>query len=262
MSSFEPQPLVASDDTEFESKHDAVEQAGFVPLRVGEEHPVDEAPPVVSEEEIREAAWKEGFAAGRAELPWQEAETLSGLIETLEKALEGVSRLRRDVLEESRETTIELALAMAERLVRRRIAVDPAPLVDIVKRTLETLPDEPKLRVALASEDFERLQLGLAEELAGFGASGAVALEASAELACGDVRVEGERGGVDARLTTLLARMREGLDALRDMPEGQVDRDVDAGELDAPPSPQDESPEVKAHDASQADVSEDPEGSS
>ncbi|MDP6978842.1 MAG: FliH/SctL family protein [Myxococcota bacterium] len=243
MSSFEPQPFLAA-AAEFESKRDVANPAGFVPLRVGEERPADEAPAAASEEEIKAAAWKEGFAAGRAELPWQEAETLQGLIETLEKALEGVSRLRRGLLEESRETSVELALAMAECLVRRQIALDPAPLVDIVKRALETLPDEPKLRVALASEDFECLQLGLAEELASFGASGAVALEASADLASGDVRVEGERGGVDARLTTVLSRMRDGLDGLRDMPEA------------------DASAEPESLDTLQGDTSEDAEDAS
>ena len=46
-------------------------------------------------EEIREEAYAEGVAAGRAELPWQEAEELRGLIETLEEALSGVAELRR-----------------------------------------------------------------------------------------------------------------------------------------------------------------------
>jgi len=221
MSSFEPRPITAEVANEFSAERDERAAPGFVPFRAGETPAVEEVPAGPSEEEIRQAAYDEGFAAGRAQLPWQEAESLRGLIETLEKSLESVARLRRDLLRDSRETSVELALAIAERLVRRQITLDPAPMIDVVKRAIEAMPDESKLRVALSSDDFEVLQLGLSEELAGFGAESGVVLEATAELGRGDVRVHGDRGGVDARLPSLLQRVREGLDALYELPENE-----------------------------------------
>ncbi len=226
MSSFEPLPIVASQPDDFERKAagrktEQPEAQGFVPIRVGSE--VEEPEEVVepSAAEIREQAYAEGVEAGRAELPWQEVEQVRGLIETLERALASVAHLRRDYLHDQRKAMVDLALALAEKLVRSTIEADRAPLVDIIARALETLPDEGKLRVALSSEDLASLQAGFAEEIAHFGNEGRVVLEASSELACGDVRVQGERAAVDARVDSLLARIRESLEELQDIPEVQ-----------------------------------------
>lgn len=226
MSSFESQPLVASDAGDFEpkaacGKTDRPDADAFVPIRLGSKVEEPSEPPAPSTEEIRAQAYAEGLEAGRAELPWREVEELRGLIDSLEKAMVSTARLRREYLRDQRAAVVELALAMAERLVRRAIATDPAPLVDILGRALDTLPDEEKLRVALSSDDLASLQAGFSEEIAGFGRGGGVVLEGDSELARGDVVVQGERGSVDARVATLIERLRESLRELEGIPEAQ-----------------------------------------
>lgn len=242
MSSFEVQRLATDGPEAFEAERDAQGGAGFVRVPVGAalrdpgaDGAQDDEPVPPTPEEIRQAAYDEGLAAGRAELPWQEAEALRGVVERLERALESIEGLRRDCVVSARETSVELAIAIAERLVRRELALDPAPLLEIVGRALEALPEEKKLRIELASEDVALLQQGLASELESLTASTGAIIDASPELRAGDVRVLGEHGAVDARIPTLLGRVREGLEGLFDMStdDGTAEASEEAEESEA-----------------------------
>lgn len=222
MSSFDPDPSSTVDTVSF--MPEPIEGAdaaanGFVAMGVAGETTEVDAAPELTAEEIRVQAYAEGVLAGRAELPWQEAAELQGLIDTLEEALTGVAELRRNSLRDQRRVVVELAVAIAEKLLRQTIEADTDNLVAIVERAVSTLPDEGKLRVVLSSADYEALQTGMAAALSSFCDDSGAEIEASAELARGDVRVLGVIGGVDARITSLLTRVREGLSDLYDIPE-------------------------------------------
>lgn len=222
MSSFDPDPNSTGDATSFiaEPVEGASEtENSFVAIRLGGESASDDTESELTPEEVREQAYAEGVAAGRAELPWQEATELQGLIDTLEEALAGVAELRRNSLREHRVAVVELAVAIAERLVRQSIEADTDKLAAIVERSVSTLPDESKLRVLLSSADYDALQAGMASTLASFCDQSGAVIEASAELARGDVRVLGVIGDVDARVTSQLGRVREALSDLYDIPE-------------------------------------------
>ncbi len=224
MSSFDPDPPGGANAGAFVhhpiNGQDADEPpAKFVHLRVGRSSEQDVVSEKVAPEQVREQAYAEGLEAGRAELPWQEAEELSGVIETLEGALSEVAELRLNTLRDQRVAVVGMAIEIAEKLVRHSIETDPDQLATIVERAIATLPDEGKLCVAISNDDYQVLQSGLAQTLATFGQDSGVEISASDDLLRGDVRVYGECGDVDARVSSLMARVRESLADLYDIAE-------------------------------------------
>lgn len=203
---FVPTPLTASGSGDTRDVFVPTATHGYV-----EEVP---EPPGSSEEEIRAEAYADGFEAGTAQLPWKEVESVRGLMETLDDALNGVVDLRRDYLVDQRIVVVELAIAIAEKLVRRSVEADATVLESIVERAASALSDEPKLRIAVSDADFEMLQAGMSEMLASLREAGNAEIEADAVLERGDVIVAGQQGSVDAKVATLLAHVKDSLSDL------------------------------------------------
>ncbi len=173
--------------------------------------PVADAPPAPDTAELERAAFERGVAAGRAELPWSESEAYAQAATSFVEAARALAALRRDYLARQRRTVVELALTVAEKIVRRELRTDAAALASIVERALAQLDTEGPLRVAVSPADRDALETGapeLAERLAGAGA----ALEPDPGLERGDVVVDAGASQVDARIPELLRRLREELE--------------------------------------------------
>jgi flagellar assembly protein FliH len=178
--------------------------------------------PAVDLEELRRAAFEEGRAAGRAELPWQDADALRAALGSLEEAARALDATRRGYLRAQRRALVELAIAVAERVLARAVAADPDALVLLVARALDLLGEEEPLRVRLCAAHVETCAQGLAPELARLVEERGVALEPDRELSPGDVRVQAGRCQVDARLGECLRRVREDLGELIEREEREA----------------------------------------
>lgn len=209
------------------------ERAGFVaaPLRAsaprfepaaGERALLGAAEAVAREpslEELRQEAFEAGRAAGRAELPWRDADALRSALISLEEAARALGGVRRDYLMAQRRALVELALAVAERVLGRAVAADPDALVAVVERALAQLGADEPVRLRLCAGHLETLELGLAPQLARLAAEHGVRVEADRELVPGDVRVFAGRSQVDARLEECLRRVRDELSEAIDADE-------------------------------------------
>ncbi len=213
MPSFSPDPVPAR------------ARGAFVPQPLGTPSgapPAAPAPPV-GQAALR-AAREEGFAAGRAEglaegVRQVEREALGPAAAALEEAAQALTALRRHYLRAQRGLLVELALAVAARLLAREVEADRDALAGALERALEALGEEPASRVLLSERDLELVEHGLAPRLSALAAERGLVLEASPELASGDVRVLAERSEVDARRAELLRRLRAELDEVLDVEE-------------------------------------------
>jgi flagellar assembly protein FliH len=179
-------------------------------------------------QEVLRAAREEGVAAGREAGLREgreegaravEREALGPALEALEEAARGLAALRGSYLRAQRGLVVELALAVAERLLAREVALDADVLAGVIERALAALGDQPALRVLMNSGDLARVQRGLAPRLAALAAGAGLALEAAPDLVPGDVRVQAARSEVDARRAELLRRVRAELDETLEVEE-------------------------------------------
>lgn len=207
----------------------------FAPAEVMD--PVED--PAEAQARLAEAlrnAYAEGHAAGRAELPWSEAETLTATCAALDRAGRDFEVLARDYLRAQRRGVVELALALARGILDAELEADPEALLRVVERARAEL-GEGDVVVTLARRDLAVLSAGEPAPLERLVREG-MRFESDPGLAPGDSRVACGDAEVDARVEALLAPAREVLLDLADAdptaPGGTAAPSFDPAELAEP----------------------------
>ncbi|MEQ8847907.1 FliH/SctL family protein [Botrimarina sp.] len=164
---------------------------------------------------IRAQARADGLAEAESEigqrLTEQIARELSTLRPALDSAVEQLGAARGEWLEHWRASAVGLAVAIAERVVRRELRSDVTISQSWLEEALRYAAGASEITVRLAPSDFDHLRghgERLAEATAGLADARFVADEAVAPGGC---RVETRHGQIDQQLATQLARLEEEL---------------------------------------------------
>ncbi|ROR34931.1 flagellar assembly protein FliH [Inmirania thermothiophila] len=153
--------------------------------------------------EGREAGYREGRAAGEAEVR-AAARRLEALCDLLARPLQALD-------EEVERELVQLALAVAQQLVRRELRTDPGEVVAVVREALAALPVAERLvRVHLHPEDAALVR----EALSLSGEERAWKVVEDPTITRGGCRVETDVSRLDAtvenRLAVIAARLLGG----------------------------------------------------
>jgi flagellar assembly protein FliH len=163
------------------------------------------------EQQVREAraqGRREGEAAGRA----QAADAIRPVVERLARSIDEISGLRGRMRREAEADTIQLALAIARRVLRRQLAIDPEALHGLVLGALEKLEGQEVARVRLHPAHAALVKTCLEQYAA--GARVEILPDPSREP--GTVVFETQRGNLDASIDSQLQEIERGLaDCLR-----------------------------------------------
>jgi len=112
------------------------------------------------------------------------------------------ARFRRD----SEPELLKLALAVARKILRRELTVDPHSLLGILKAAMETINQSEVLCVRTAPEDASQLT----GRLAGLGLPDHVEVIPDRTLERGSIILDTKRGHIDASVQTQLAEIETG----------------------------------------------------
>ena len=144
---------------------------------------------------------EEAFAAG------QRAATASvePVIERLAKSLESLAEVRAQLRKQAETDLVKLTIAIARRVLRRELSVDPDALQGIIAAALDRLQvrDISKVRLHPSQEGPVRRHL----ENAGVTA---IEIVADSSLAAGDLLFEASRGTFDASIDSQLREIERG----------------------------------------------------
>lgn len=152
----------------------------------------------------REEGRREGEAAVRRQL--------DAVIEQLARSVEDLSTVRARLRRQAEADLVHLAVAIARRILRRELTLDPDAIAGLVHAALQRLAGQEIARVRVHPELAVAIRTALAE---GQGAQAAEVV-ADARLEVGAVIFETERGNLDASVETQLAEIERGLaDRLR-----------------------------------------------
>jgi flagellar assembly protein FliH len=154
-------------------------------------------------------AFAKGYAQG--ERAGVEAGNRRGdaMVRRLGETLEELASLRQTLLHQSERQLVQLALALARRIVRREIAADEELLMALARVALDKLGDAGQATVRLHPEDFARAAARGAERWA----AAHVTVVADPAVSRGGCLVESPFGFVDA---TIDAQFQELARALLD----------------------------------------------
>jgi|SRR5579863_5604836 len=159
----------------------------------------------------RAAALAEGETAGRT----RAAAELQPVLERLARAIEELGQLRARLRREAETDLLRLALAIARRVLRREMAVDPDAMHGLVLGALEKLQAQEICRVRVHPSHAVQLRAWLQPRAGG----APIDVVADPGCAAGDVIFETERGNLDASVDSQLQEIERGLaDRLRRNP--------------------------------------------
>lgn len=163
----------------------------------------------------------EGLEAGRAEGHAAALEEATGALGKLQEAWVNAARQwdgeRGEMVLEARQSLLELAVRMAEKIVRRVPRVDPAVVQHQVAEAIGHVTGPSDVKVVVHPEDVGLVEEALPGVVEALGQVRHVSLVEDESIGRGGCVVQHGTGRIDATLDTQLRRLVETL-----LPEGEV----------------------------------------
>ena len=153
--------------------------------------------------EARAAGVKEGETAGRN----RAAAELQPVVERLSRAIEEIAGLRPRLRREAENDMVKLSLAIARRILRRELAVDPEAVHGLVLAALEKLQGQEICRVKVHPSLVAPVAACLRKGLAG----AVIEVVADPSREPGAVLFETARGNLDASVESQFQEIERGL---------------------------------------------------
>ena len=156
-------------------------------------------------EALREQAHREGFAGGRAEA----LALVAPVLEALHAAVADVKAHEAEVAEALERRSVELGIALAQKIVAGTLDVEPERVVEVVRGALRGIVERERIIVLVNPDDMELVQASLDDLRGSLGGINHCVVEAERRVARGGCIVRTAVGDVDARVDTKLERARE-----------------------------------------------------
>lgn len=174
----------------------------FVPMKKKESDskPQEEYSRLIQEAEveakkIKEKANREGFSQGKAEGLKVAQERAQGLIKEIQTYMERLKDLEENLRKESEQVVVDLALAIAQKIIIREIMTDQGTIAHIARAALGKIPFSPHIKIRVNPSDWEYIS----KNPIGTGEYKDIAIEPDNTINPGGCYLETEFGDIDAR---------------------------------------------------------------
>ncbi len=139
-------------------------------------------------------AFSKGFAQGERAGSEAAAQRNEAMLRRLTETLEELTTLREQMIHQTERQMVQLALAIARRLVHREVSIDHDLLIAMARVALERLGESAQVTVRLSPEEFEATSAVRSAQWTGTH----VTVVADARVGRGGCRVESEFGVMEA----------------------------------------------------------------
>ena len=168
-------------------------------------------------DEREEQAYRKGFAEGKAqglnegqdtglELGTQKIEPL---ISAIKEALIQLNTIREETYLQLEKEVVELALAIAQKVICREIATDKETVVCVAKEALAKVDDPGKVKIKMNPADLEFINQTKYQLANLIPDVNHVTFEAEENIQSGGCIIETELGEIDARIEKQLQAVKE-----------------------------------------------------
>jgi flagellar assembly protein FliH len=156
---------------------------------------------------LEREAFAKGFAQGEmagAEAAGQRGEMM---LHRLTQTIEELTQVRAQMIHQTERQMVQLAMAVARRVVQREVSLDPDLLVAMARVALERLGETAQVKIRLHPDDYEAAGAARVAQLAG----SSVMILADAHLSRGGCRIESDMGALDAGVDAQLQEIARAL---------------------------------------------------
>ena len=174
-------------------------------------------------DEREEQAYRKGFAEGKAaglndgentgfERGIQKIEPL---LSSIKEALVQLNAIRKEAYLQIEKEVVELALAIAQKIICREIATDKETVVCVAKEALAKVDDPGKIKIKMNPSDLQFINETKYQLTSLIDDVNNISFEAEANIQSGGCIIETEVGEIDARIEKQLQAVKESfLDAV------------------------------------------------
>jgi flagellar assembly protein FliH len=134
-------------------------------------------------------------------------DNLATTLPAMKKAVEALVIERDRWLTEWEKTAVRLASAIAERLIKRQLELNPELVREMIRSALELASGSPQIKLKVNAEDAALLGGHASEVVTALASCGNAEIVPDGTLSRGSCVVETRHGTIDARLDTLLERI-------------------------------------------------------
>ncbi len=159
------------------------------------------------EEEAFRQGWQDGYEEGKREAEDEYDAKLKEAAGLVEKAHEE----RRRIVAGSEDEVVQLAVAVARKIIGREMAANPDIIVDIVKRAIQKTTDREELTVRVNPDNLESALNAQDEITRSVKGIRKMKFLADPTVAPGGCVVETSNGTVDARVERQLSEIEQAL---------------------------------------------------
>ncbi len=154
----------------------------------------------IDKEQAHAAGLVEGFEKGKQAVTGE----LENVIQRLRQAYMDIEKYRKLLYLKAEEDAVELALAVARKIIGQEIAVDREIVLNVVKRALEKVIDHEKVKIRINPSDLETVKTALFQFLPLVENLENIHFEADAAITDGGCIVETNFGNIDAGIENQL----------------------------------------------------------
>lgn len=160
-------------------------------------------------EAIAQAAREQGFEAGYVEGIARAEAAVADRLTLAEQLVARTRDAREEALASCERDLVELAFEIAEKIVRQRVAADPATTVGVLEHALRKAFVRDGLTVLCNPDDLERLSASSDVLQARVGSLNGLRLIGDRRISPGGVVVRTDAGDIDATIESQLERLRD-----------------------------------------------------
>jgi len=160
-------------------------------------------------EQIREQARIAGEAVGRAAGLRAGAEQLESGLSALSSALDQVQDLREELVGVLELDAVELAFALAERILSGTLDIQPERVLDVARNALRRAADRNRVTLVVNPDDLDLVTDSVQRLRGELGGIEHCDVQSDRRVGRGGVILRTEAGEIDATVETQLDRARE-----------------------------------------------------
>lgn len=158
---------------------------------------------------LREQALAEGYQAGHAQGLSQGSEAAEEAREAALGLVRQAGELRERAVEDARDELVEVALALARRIIRREVYADPVAVTDMVDEALDVLPRGTEVLVRAHPSSIVVLREHRGSTVAAGDGAYHLTYMSDESMEPGDFLFDTVYGQLDGRVEVQLARLAE-----------------------------------------------------
>jgi flagellar assembly protein FliH len=155
----------------------------------------------------QEDLFAKGFAEGQRAAATAAQQETAALAKKLAATLDDLMRVRNEMIRHTEKQMVQLALAVARRVVHREVSLDASLLLTMMRVALERVSDAARVTVRLNPADHQAVSAALA----GAPTNDQVTLAADGRVPRGGCKVESEYGDIDAGVDAQLQEIARAL---------------------------------------------------